>query len=144
VELPLLRARDLDDGHADAAEHLEVGARVAANARDAPQQKDRGLDASLHERARDDEPSPPLLPRPQTTPTRLVARSSNAASIAATAWRPAFSMSTIDGMPMSSIVRRSASRICSVLSTRMRRVERSVLDCVNQLSTSFRLQLSLR
>ena len=64
-------------------------------------------------------PSPPLLPRPQITPTRLVARSSNAASIAATACRPAFSISTIEGMPMSSIVRRSASRICSVFSTRI-------------------------
>src|SRR5262245_8509253 len=41
------------------------------------------------------------------------------ASMAATTWRPAFSISTSDGIPMSSIVRRSASRICAVLSTRM-------------------------
>jgi hypothetical protein len=64
-------------------------------------------------------PSPPLLPRPHSTPTWLDARSSNAASIAATACRPAFSISTIAGMPISSIVRRSASRICWVLSTRI-------------------------
>src|SRR6476661_5355518 len=64
-------------------------------------------------------PSPPLLPRPHRTPTRLDARSSNAASMAATACRPAFSMSTIEGIPTSSIVCRSASRICCVLRTRM-------------------------
>jgi hypothetical protein len=63
-------------------------------------------------------PSPPLLPRPQSTATRMVSRFSNDASMAATTWRPAFSMSTIDGMPMSSIVRRSASRIWRVLNTR--------------------------
>ena len=60
-------------------------------------------------------PSPPLLPRPQRTATRRSARSSKAASIAATTWRPAFSISTSDGMPISSIVRRSASRIWSAL-----------------------------
>jgi hypothetical protein len=49
----------------------------------------------------------------------VVARSSNAASIAATACRPAFSISTMDGMPTSSIVWRSASRICCVFSTRI-------------------------
>ena len=41
------------------------------------------------------------------------------ASIAATTWRPAFSISTSDGMPISSIVRRSASRICAAFSTRI-------------------------
>src|SRR5882672_247206 len=41
------------------------------------------------------------------------------ASRAATTWRPAFSMRTSDGMPMSSIVRRSASRICAAVSTRI-------------------------
>jgi hypothetical protein len=56
VQLPLLRARDLDHGHADAAEHLEVRARVAADLGHAPQQKDGGVDAALHERARDHEP----------------------------------------------------------------------------------------
>src|SRR3954452_29031 len=62
-------------------------------------------------------PSPPLLPRPHSTPTLLDARSSNAASIAATACRPAFSISTIEGIPTSLIVWRSASRICCVFST---------------------------
>src|SRR5580765_1763824 len=42
--------------------------------------------------------------------------------MAATTWRPAFSMSTSDGMPMSSIVRRSASRIWDELRTRMKRL----------------------
>jgi hypothetical protein len=32
--------------------------------------------------------------------------------MADTIWRPAFSISTMPGMPMSLIVRRSASRIC--------------------------------
>src|SRR6185437_15252219 len=41
------------------------------------------------------------------------------ASMAATTWRPAFSIRTSDGMPTSSIVRRSASRICAAVSTRI-------------------------
>src|SRR5260221_13778286 len=41
------------------------------------------------------------------------------ASRAATTWRPAFSIRTSDGMPTSSIVRRSASRICAAVSTRI-------------------------
>ena len=64
-------------------------------------------------------PSPPLFPRPQRSATRMPARSSKLASIAATTCRPAFSISTSDGMPMSSIVRRSASRICAESSTRI-------------------------
>jgi hypothetical protein len=64
---------------------------------------------ALEQRARDHEPVAAVV----------------AASIAATAWRPAFSISTIEGSPMSWIVRRSASRICSVLSTRMPDVERT-------------------
>src|SRR5262252_7137942 len=39
--------------------------------------------------------------------------------MAATTCRPAFSMSTSDGMPMSSMVRRSASRICAAFRTRI-------------------------
>src|SRR5471032_1238691 len=62
-------------------------------------------------------PSPPLLPRPQRTATCRSSRSPYIASIAATVWRPAFSMRTSEGMPMSSTVRRSASRICAVLRT---------------------------
>src|SRR4029078_487617 len=56
------------------------------------------------------------------------------ASIAATAWRPAFSISTSDGIPISSIVRRSASRISCVLSTRIRRAYPHVLDCVKHMA----------
>src|SRR6185503_554883 len=62
-------------------------------------------------------PSPPLLPRPHNTATRIASSDSNVVSIAATTWRPAFSINTIDGSPTSSIVRRSASRICRELST---------------------------
>src|SRR6185295_4881452 len=39
--------------------------------------------------------------------------------MAATTWRPAFSISTSDGMPISSIVRRSASRIWVEFNTRI-------------------------
>ena len=66
-------------------------------------------------------PSPPLLPRPHSTATRPSSRSLWTASIAATTWRPAFSISTSDGMPISSIVRRSASRICAAFRTRIDR-----------------------
>ena len=65
-------------------------------------------------------PSPPLLPRPHRTATRPPSRDSYAASIAATTWRPAFSINTSDGMPMSSIVKRSASRICAAFRIRIR------------------------
>ena len=64
-------------------------------------------------------PSPPLLPRPHSTTTRRVARSGNTDSIAATTCRPAFSMRTIDAMPISPVARRSASRICALLRIRM-------------------------
>ena len=55
VQLPLLRVGDLDDGQADAAEDLEVGARVAAHVADAAEQEHGRLDAALRQRARDDE-----------------------------------------------------------------------------------------
>ena len=64
-------------------------------------------------------PSPPLLPRPQSTATRPPSRASYVASMAATTWRPAFSMSTSDGIPMSSMVKRSASRICAAFRMRI-------------------------
>src|SRR5580765_3342399 len=67
-------------------------------------------------------PSPPLLPRPHSTATCRSSRSPYIASIAATACRPAFSIRTSDGMPMSSMARRSASRICAVLRTRIQKV----------------------
>jgi hypothetical protein len=55
VQLPGLRVGDLDDGDADAAEDLEVDARVAPRLRDAAEQEDERFDAALGERARDDE-----------------------------------------------------------------------------------------
>src|SRR5262245_28776707 len=64
-------------------------------------------------------PSPPLFPRPHSTATGRSSRSPCIASIAATTCRPAFSIRTSDGMPTSSIVRRSASRICAEFSTRI-------------------------
>ena len=57
--------------------------------------------------------------RSYTTATRLDPSVSNAASIAATVCRPAFSIRTIEGSPTSSMVRRSASRICCVFNTRI-------------------------
>ena len=56
-------------------------------------------------------PSPPLLPLPHRMATRPERRSSYADSIADTTCRPAFSISTSEAMPTSSIVWRSASRI---------------------------------
>ena len=55
VQLPLLRVGDLHDGEADAAEDLEVDARVAADVADAAEQEHRRLDAALRQRPRDDE-----------------------------------------------------------------------------------------
>ena len=131
VQLPLLRVGDLDDREAEAAEDLEIR---CARRRGRRRRCRAGTPTTSTPRCSSvratTKPSPPLLPRPQSTATWLVGRSSNAASIAATTWRPAFSISTSDGMPMSSIVRRSASRICSVLSTRIGgRAYPLVLDC---------------
>src|SRR5438552_228400 len=64
-------------------------------------------------------PSPPLLPRPDTIATRCRVRSGNADRIAATTCVPAFSISVSTEIPCSLIVRRSASRICADVSTRM-------------------------
>ena len=64
-------------------------------------------------------PSPPLFPRPHSTATCRSDRSVWIASMAATTCRPAFSIRTSDGMPTSSMVRRSASRICAAFSTRI-------------------------
>ena len=55
VQLPFLRVGDLDHGQADAAEDLEVRARVTANVAHAAEQEDGRLDAALRQRARDDE-----------------------------------------------------------------------------------------
>jgi hypothetical protein len=52
VQLPLLRVGDLDDGHPDAAENLQVGAGVAAHVGNAAQQVDDRLDAALRQGAR--------------------------------------------------------------------------------------------
>ena len=55
VQLPRLAVGDLDDGEAEAAEDLEVDARVAAHVGDAADQEHRHVDAALQQRARDDE-----------------------------------------------------------------------------------------
>jgi len=55
VQLPRLTVGDLDDGHAEAAEDLEVHPGVAAHIGDAAEQEHRDVDAALHQRARDDE-----------------------------------------------------------------------------------------
>ena len=39
VQLPLLRVGDLDDGQADAAQHLEVRSRVTAHVGDAAEEE---------------------------------------------------------------------------------------------------------
>ncbi len=68
-------------------------------------------------------PSPPLFPWPASTTTRRSPRSVWMASMAATTCRPAFSMSTRDGMPISSMVWRSAARIWAAVSTRIKKSE---------------------
>ena len=55
VELPLLRAGDLDDGQPDAPQHLDVRAGISLHFADAADQEHRRVDAALHQRARDDE-----------------------------------------------------------------------------------------
>ena len=60
MQLPLLRVGDFDDGETDAAEHFQVRPRIAANVGDAAEEEDRGLDAALHERARDHEAVAPI------------------------------------------------------------------------------------
>jgi hypothetical protein len=55
VQLPGLLVVDLDDGESEVPEHLEVGARVAADAAERPDDEDRGVDAALQQRAGDDE-----------------------------------------------------------------------------------------
>ncbi len=62
VQFPLLRVGDLDDRQADAAEHFQVRARIAAHVRDAPEQEHRRLDAALDQRPRDDEAVAAVVP----------------------------------------------------------------------------------
>ena len=119
MELPFLRVGDLDDRHADAAEHFEIDARVPLHLRDAAQQEDHRLDAALGQRAGDDKSVAAVVAAAAEHGDAAGSEVSNAASMAATACRPAFSMSTTEGRPMSSIVWRSASRICSVVNTRI-------------------------
>ena len=118
VQLPRLAVGDLDDGQAEAAEDLEVDPRVAADLGDAADEEHRDVDAALQERARDDEAVAAVVAAAAEHGDLPLAEVACIASIAATTWRPAFSMSTSDGMPISSIVRRSASRICAEFRTR--------------------------
>ena len=54
MQLPRLRVGDFDDGQADAAEDVEVDARVAADLGDRPEEQHEHVDAALHQRSRDD------------------------------------------------------------------------------------------
>ena len=94
----------LDDGEAEPAEDLEVDPRVAAHVGDAADEKHRDVDAALHQRPRDDEAVAAVVAAAAEHGDAALARDrAYIASIAATTWRPAFSISTSDGMPMSSI-----------------------------------------
>ena len=55
MQLPLLRAGDLDDSEADPAEDFEIDPGVAADLGHAAEKKDTHVDATLNERPRDDE-----------------------------------------------------------------------------------------
>jgi len=71
---------------------------------------DLGVDAGLPEDAGDDEAVSPVVCRgPRGRRRGRAAGSGTPCSIAATTWRPAFSIRTADGTPMPSMVRRSAS-----------------------------------
>ena len=52
MQLPLLRVGDLDDRHAEAAEHFEIDAGVVLHVRDAAEQEDHRFDAALRQGAR--------------------------------------------------------------------------------------------
>ena len=121
VQLPALPVDDLHDREAEATENLQVRPRIAADLGNDAEHEHRDVDAALVSVRATTKPSPPLFPRPHNTATWRSARSSKLASIAATTWRPAFSIRTMAGMPISSMVRRSASRIWLLFSTRIRR-----------------------
>src|SRR5439155_25773397 len=75
-------------------------------------------------------PSPPLLPLPQITPTLLAdgyCDSTNSATAV-----PAFSMSVSEGTPNRLLVTRSISRISSAVTIFMPRVLVTALSFVNQ------------
>ena len=74
VQLPRLGVGDLDDRHADAAEDVEIGARVAADLGDAAEQETPTSTPRCSSVRATTKPSPPLLPRPQSTATRLSRR----------------------------------------------------------------------
>ena len=120
VQFPRPGVGDLDDVAAHGAQHREIRARIALDLRGLADEVDADVDTTLEQYARDDEAVAAVVAAPAEHATRRLSKSSNADSITATTCRPAFSMRTIDAMPTSSIVRRSASRICRVLSTRMR------------------------
>src|ERR1044072_5875586 len=113
MQLPGLAVRDFDDGEAEASENLEVDARIASNIGNPSDQEDRDLDAPLRQCARDHESVAAIVAAPaQQRPAAAGSgRPLYIASSAAAAGRPVFSTSTGDGIPMSSVVRRSASRI---------------------------------
>ena len=61
MQLPGLFVVDLDDGDAETAQDVEVGAGVAANVRHGADDEDGALDATLQERARHDEAVAPVV-----------------------------------------------------------------------------------
>ena len=112
VQLPRLAVGDLDDGDAEPAEDLEVDPRVAAHVGDAADEEHRHVDAALHQRPRDHEAVAAVVAAPaqhgdlpidadRCGPPRSPRRPGGRRSPSARA----------TGMPISSIVRRSASRI---------------------------------
>ena len=94
------RVVDLDDRVAEVAEDLEIDARVAAHFGDGADQERRHVDAALQQRPRDDESVAAVVAAAAEHRDAGRRASANIASIAATTWRPAFSIRTIDGMPI--------------------------------------------
>ena len=113
-----------------AGRDVEVDARIAADVGDAADHEHRHVDAALQQRPRHDEPVAAVVPASaQHRDVVLLQIAVRWLPSQPPPGGPAFSISTSDGIPISSIVRRSASRICAALSTLMR-VARRIAQAV--------------
>ena len=100
MQLPRALVGDLDDGDAEPSENVEIDARVALELGDAADDEHRAFDAALMQRARDDEAVAAVVAVAAEHGDARRRDRRRATSIAATTCRPAFSISTSDGMPI--------------------------------------------
>ena len=116
VQLPRLLVGDLDDASGRGGPRMSrLSARVALDVGDrSPTTNTDTSTPRCEQRARDDEAVAAVVAAARTARPPAARRDRRSAlRCAATTCRPAFSISTIDGMPISSMVWRSASRICA-------------------------------